>query len=324
MPPSILSEKELRAKWDTLATDGVLPKDNLSSLLLKCKLDSKARHVVQVQGGLRVLGGDIEDGIKFDIFSAWYKLHTQGGQYSSNNELLVRRVIEKCKLPTRNLREGSFVYGEKSTAEEFSAGEVVLNWAAGERSKSKEAGVSLIKVNKAACSAGAIKPKQVRDCCCCLFFWPALPHRRRPRFSLQFWSKRIEWHSSPHTFDSPLNSIPKLPPQVNEYLRKHRNDPKLQRPKIEGNKKKKNRIKRNEDVVYGLTSKRSEEEKIKDIVFPHRNSTITDGHYVDTSGQVRVNFFLPLSSSLSLSPRPLVGRAFHSLQICHESPSKLF
>lgn len=161
-----MAKFDVRAAFDKYAEGGVVQIKFLYKLLQDVGLPFKeTQYIVQVQAGLRYLykNGSIEDGIPFELFSKWYKLETTAGHYEDNNELLVRKIISKVKLPTRVLREGAFVYGQKNQADKEGAGEVVLNWVSGTRSKSKTAGISILKVNKAAVKAKKLTPKQFND-----------------------------------------------------------------------------------------------------------------------------------------------------------------
>lgn len=157
------SREKVKEIFDKHAdAEGRVAKKDLYKLLCDLKLPSSPQDLVQVQGALRYLySASIAEGIPFALWWKWYKLEQTPGTYEANNELLVRRVIEKVKLPTRNLKEGAFVYGQKCPTDPENAGEVILSWVTGKRSKSKEAGVSLIKVNKAAVKNKKITPKEL-------------------------------------------------------------------------------------------------------------------------------------------------------------------
>ena len=157
------SREQVKDIFDKYAQeDGSLAKNDIHKLLKELQLPSSSQSLVQVQGALRYLySASIDDGIPFALWWKWYRLEQTPGSYEGNNELLVRRVIEKVKLPTRNLKEGSFVYGQKCPKDAENAGEVILSWVTGKRSKSKEAGVSLIKVNKAAVKNKKLTPKEL-------------------------------------------------------------------------------------------------------------------------------------------------------------------
>lgn len=153
-------EQAVRTAFDKYAHQGAFRMCDLRSLLGDLNLANDDRTLVQVQGNIRVMQGH-SSSIDFTSFFKWYKAETTAGIFEHNNELLVRKQIGKSRLPTRNLKEGSFIYGEKNPRDKHGAGEVVLNWVTGERSKSKQAGVSLIKVNKAAVKNKLVSPKAV-------------------------------------------------------------------------------------------------------------------------------------------------------------------
>jgi len=161
----MLSQKEVEAIFKDCASDetGLLALNDLHKVVSQVNLPANAQALVLVQGALRELydGGDIEDGIPFALFYTWYKIEVTPGAYEKHNELLVRRVVGKVKLPTRRLQNNNFTYGEKNTSDPEGAGEVVLSWAAGKLSESKEAGVSLLKVNKAVLKKKLLTPKEV-------------------------------------------------------------------------------------------------------------------------------------------------------------------
>jgi len=147
-------------------------------------------------------------------------------------------VIGKVKLPTRNLKNNSFVYGHENKVDKEGAGEVVLNWVAGKRSESKEAGVSLMKVNKEALKHGIV------------------------------------------TAD-----------KLSQFLREHKTDSNLQRPKVFGRKKDavgSSAPKRNqgdESMPTSATECKVRGSDMHKIIFPGGDDD--EGHYVDTSGQVK-------------------------------------
>lgn len=182
---SILSREVLKAAFDGFigtADSGVSMKSSLGEnegtlkskllpvsqfgLFLKslkvCSLEDFERDVVRAQASLRFLyqNGDVNEGIPFPLFYKWYKLEHLPGIYDRNNELLVRKTISKVKLPTRNIREAGFVYGEKNKPDKEGSGEVIFNWVTGNRSKSRAGGVSLLKVNKEAVKQKKTTPRE--------------------------------------------------------------------------------------------------------------------------------------------------------------------
>ena len=72
-------------------------------------------------------------------------------------------MIETTKLPTRNLPSVAHVFGQKQEHKSESAHDVVMHWHTGERSKSKETGVSLLKINKGAVAEGKFSAKQLNQ-----------------------------------------------------------------------------------------------------------------------------------------------------------------
>mmetsp|Transcript_10577 Transcript_10577/g.18095 ORF Transcript_10577/g.18095 Transcript_10577/m.18095 type:complete len:288 (-) Transcript_10577:493-1356(-) len=158
----------------------MLPLKNLYKVLQALNLKTDSQSLVLVQGAMRELyeGGNISQGIPFELFYAWYKLEVVPGHYEKHNELLVRRVIGKVKLPTRNLKDNTFSYGQRNRADPEGAGEVVLNWVPGKLSQSQAAGVCLIKVNKAAVKNKQVTPKQVNQF---LQQNKDAPHLQRPK-----------------------------------------------------------------------------------------------------------------------------------------------
>jgi hypothetical protein len=230
------------------ATTHTVSANKLYSLLRALNLPCDHRSIVQVQGQLRFLDNNKIDcldqdgsGVDFPLFWRWYKLETNPGVYEMNNELLVRAVIERPKLPTRNLKEGYFIYGQKNIPDAENAGQVMLNWRTGERSKSKEAGVSLLKVNKSAVAQKLTSAKE-----------------------------------------------------VNRFLREHKNDKCLQRPKVVGKKKDQKKIAREAMKVAErkalLAAKPKVVENFSEILFPARTNPRLgkeETPYTDTSGQRR-------------------------------------
>jgi len=145
------------------------------------KLDASCRELVQIQGALREMNGrgSIEqDGIHFELWYTWYKQQVSPKVFDNHNELLVRPVIGRVKFPTRNLKQNEFVYGQKNKADKEGAGEVVLNWVAGKLSESKETGVCLMKVNKAALKNKLHTAKEVNKF---LQENKTAPHLQRPK-----------------------------------------------------------------------------------------------------------------------------------------------
>lgn len=178
----MLSKKEVKDCFAAVADaeSGLLSVQELHKAVSAVGLNASGRELVLIQGALRELyeGGDIEDGIPLGLFCAWYKLEVTPGHYEKHNELLVRRVIGKVKLPTRNLKDNQFVYGQRNIADSEGAGEVVLNWVPGKLSQSQETGVCLIKVNKAAVKQKLLTPKQVNQF---LRENKNAPHLQRPK-----------------------------------------------------------------------------------------------------------------------------------------------
>lgn len=221
---------------------GVVAYKDLGKLARACGLDDSARSVVQIQGLLNELYeyGDLkEDGIPCELWMQFLKLETSSAVHEGNNELLVRRMIGKVKLPTRNLKSNGFVYGHENKVDKEGAGEVVLNWVAGKRSESKEAGVSLMKLNKEALKQGIV------------------------------------------TAD-----------KLSQFLREHKADTNLQRPKVNGRKKSAGASSRPACAAgdecaapAAATENKVRGSDMHSIIFPGGGDD--EAHYVDTSGQVK-------------------------------------
>jgi len=257
-----LLEKFLRYADDT---ESLMEWRSIGRLAGECRLPNTGKDIVLIQGALRELSSDkhIEDhGVSFGLWNQWYHLEVNPHQFANKNELLVRRVIEKPKLPTKNLKEGNFCYGLKNVAEKEGAGAVVLNWVPGKLSSSKDAGICLIKVNKA-----AVHCKQ----------------------------------TTPKTF--------------NRFLQDHKEDPKLQKPKIMGKKQDQSSGRRNPNLTYGATSYgKVSDHKMQDIVFPESCNTFEkqeEPHYADISGKLRkgkIPHPRPTNSSVVLKNHTLAQR----------------
>ncbi|GBG27188.1 Hypothetical Protein FCC1311_034112 [Hondaea fermentalgiana] len=164
---TMLSKEAVQRLFDEHADaeTGMLMLKDLYKVVQGVNLRADPQSLVLVQGAMRELyeGGDLSQGIPFELFYTWFKLEKSPGHFEKHNELLVRRVIGKVKMPTRNLKEHTFSYGQRNQADPEGAGEVVLNWVPGKLSQSQAAGVCLIKVNKAAVKNKQVTPKQVNQ-----------------------------------------------------------------------------------------------------------------------------------------------------------------
>eukprot|EP00924_Labyrinthula_sp_SR-Ha-C_P015649 snap_masked-scaffold_4-processed-gene-5.57-mRNA-1 protein AED:1.00 eAED:1.00 QI:0/-1/0/0/-1/1/1/0/317 len=171
---------DVKTEFDLLCTpeSGTLPLTSLRKLFRKLNLPHSDQELVKAQLAFETLcysdepvkksqeptfeENDKKD-VCFPIFWKWYKLEHCKNSYDHVNALLVRRTISKVKLPTRNLREGTFAYGAKNIPDAEGSGEVIFKWVTGTRSKSKKSGVSMLKVNKAAVRMKQVTPKTFNE-----------------------------------------------------------------------------------------------------------------------------------------------------------------
>lgn len=160
-----MDEDKLKVAWQlfTREEDNTIASSQLGALLREIGEPSSSREVCAVQGYLCAHARlkELPERISYTMFRKYHIYNTTPGRHDKTNELLVRRQIGKSKKNTRNILPAKTKYGLTQPPDEEGAGAVVLNWVSGTRSKSKKAGVSLIKMNIAAAGEGKVTAKAV-------------------------------------------------------------------------------------------------------------------------------------------------------------------